>query len=84
MRKRTTFQSSDELEDILDKLAILTNRKTKSEVITDSLELYQILVDEVTKGSIIYTSGPTRMNLTRITSVALENTRKNAQAKPNR
>jgi len=54
MRNRITIQTTEELEQALEETRVATGRQTKSEVIRDSLELYDLIVQHLVAGKHLY------------------------------
>jgi hypothetical protein len=54
MRNRITIQTTEELDRALDDVRVATGRATKSEVIRDGLELYDLVVQHLIAGKHLY------------------------------
>lgn len=54
MRNRITIQTTEELDQALEGTRQATGRQTKSEVIRDSLELYDLIVQHLVAGKRLY------------------------------
>jgi|SRR4051812_25707106 len=54
MRSRITIQSTEELDQALEEVRLATGRATKSEVIRDGLELYDLVVQHLMAGKHLY------------------------------
>ena len=54
MRNRITIQTTEELDQALEETRQATGRQTKSEVIRDSLELYDLIVQHLVAGKHLY------------------------------
>jgi hypothetical protein len=54
MRNRITIQTTEDLDRALDEVRIATGRATKSEVIRDGLELYDLVVQHLIAGKHLY------------------------------
>lgn len=54
MRNRITIQTTEELDDALEEVRRATGRATKSEVIRDALELYDLVVQHLMAGKHLY------------------------------
>ena len=54
MRNRITIQTTEELDQALEEIRVATGRSTKSEVIRDSLELYDLIVQHMIAGKRLY------------------------------
>lgn len=54
MRTRITIQTTEELDQALEETRVMTGRPTKSEVIRDSLELYDLVVQHLHAGKHLY------------------------------
>jgi len=54
MRNRITIQTTEELDQALEETRIATGRQTKSEVVRDSLELYDLVVQHLRAGKHLY------------------------------
>jgi hypothetical protein len=54
MRNRITIQTTEELDQALEGTRQATGRQTKSEVIRDSLELYDLIVQHLAAGKHLY------------------------------
>jgi hypothetical protein len=54
MRNRITIQTTEELDQALEENRQATGRQTKSEVIRDSLELYDLIVQHLVAGKHLY------------------------------
>jgi hypothetical protein len=59
MRNRITIQTTEELDRALEEVRLATGRATKSEVIRDGLELYDLVIQHLMAGKHLYL-GPTR------------------------
>jgi hypothetical protein len=54
MRNRITIQTTEELDRALEEVRLATGRSTKSEVIRDGLELYDLVVQHLSAGKHLY------------------------------
>jgi len=54
MRNRITIQTTEELDRALEETRLATGRQTKSDVIRDSLELYDLIVQQLLAGKHLY------------------------------
>jgi hypothetical protein len=54
MRNRITIQTTEELDQALEEVRIATGRATKSDVIRDGLELYDLVVQHLIAGKHLY------------------------------
>jgi hypothetical protein len=54
MRNRITIQTTEELDRALEEVRLVTGRATKSEVIRDGLELYDLVVQHLIAGKHVY------------------------------
>jgi hypothetical protein len=54
MRNRITIQTTEELDGALEEVRVATGRATKSEVIRDGLELYDLVVQHLMAGKHLY------------------------------
>jgi hypothetical protein len=62
MRNRITLEISKEEGDALDELATATGRSGRPDVIRDSLELYDLIVNRISEGKHLYLgSSPTEV-----------------------
>ena len=59
MRNRITIQTTKDLDDALEEARAATGRATRSEVIRDALELYDLVVQHLMSGKHLYI-GPAR------------------------
>lgn len=54
MRHRFTIQTTEQLDQALEETRLATGRSTKSEVVRDSLALYDLIVQHLIAGKHIY------------------------------
>ena len=54
MRNRITIQTTQELDQALEEVRVVTRRATKSEVIRDGIELYDLVVQHLRAGKHVY------------------------------
>jgi hypothetical protein len=54
MRNRITIQTTEELDRALEEVRVATGRATKSDVIRDGLELYDLVVQHLIAGKHLY------------------------------